>query len=94
MPAVYLDLYLISYLPTWRTDDLARVIAARLDLRRPIIVEGVFVLDALADVERCVDFLVFVRGQGSHGLSASIRDYNSRRRPELKAQFVLEGFDV
>jgi uridine kinase len=61
MPAVHLDLFLRdeSEGPIgWHTDDLSRCLKNRGD--RPIIVEGVLLLDALEVVYRTADFLVFV----------------------------------
>jgi hypothetical protein len=42
----------------WRADDLARCLESR--GARPIVVEGVLLLDALSEVRRTVDFLIFV----------------------------------
>lgn len=96
MPAIHLDLYLLgdSEHLRWRKDELAHIISERIDRGRPIIVEGVLVLDALNEVGRRADFLIFVRGQGGYGLSTQISDYNSRQQPEGKAHFRLQGFDV
>ncbi len=65
MPAVQLDLYLTNLYPIqWRVDDLARVVTQRIDVDRgrPVIIEGVLMLDALDQIRRKPDFLVFVRG--------------------------------
>jgi uridine kinase len=62
MPALHLDLFYrrseTDGSLNWRTDDLARCLEARGE--RPIIVEGVLLLDALAAVEKTPDYLVFV----------------------------------
>ena len=96
LPAVHLDLYLTrdSEQLRWRKEELAHVIRERIDLGKPIIVEGVLVLDALNEIARCADFLIFIRGQGGHGLTRQISDYYSRLRPEANAHFTLQGFDV
>src|SRR4051812_25373174 len=62
MKAVHLDLYLTGTgpPPSWRVDDLRRVIEARARLARPVIVEGIMLLDALGAVERTPDFLAYV----------------------------------
>ncbi len=46
MPSLNLDLYLVrdSKPLQWRTDDLERAIHSRLDLSRPVIIEGVLLL--------------------------------------------------
>jgi hypothetical protein len=65
MPAIHLDLFLNqSEIPApiqWRVSDLDRCIKARGD--RPLIVEGVLLLDALDQVGRSPDFLIFVDEQ-------------------------------
>jgi pantothenate kinase-related protein Tda10 len=59
VPAVQLDLYLISLHPIqWRAEDLARVVAKRIDTRRPIIVDGVLILDALDQIRRQANFTI------------------------------------
>jgi hypothetical protein len=63
MPAIQLDLYITDLYPIqWRIDDLARVVAHRIEGRRPLIVDGVLVLDALDNIQRKADFLVWVNG--------------------------------
>jgi hypothetical protein len=96
MPVVHLDLYLVRTAEPlyWREGDLARVIEERLNLGRPLIVEGVLALDALASVGRRPDFWIFLRGSGGYGLSRRISDYNSRRGPEANADFVINGFEA
>lgn len=96
MPAVHLDLYALrdSKPLQWRTDELTRIIGKRIYCGRPVIVEGVFVLDALDQIQRPPDFLVYVRGADSHYFSDMLSDYRSRQKPEARAQFTLEGFDV
>ncbi len=46
----------------WLETELARVLAHRLDNRRPIIVDGVCILDALNNIGRKADFLILVTG--------------------------------
>jgi hypothetical protein len=96
MPAVSLDLFLIPKRNPieWRTDDFACVIHSRLDQQRPVIVEGVRVLDALDAIGKTVDYLIFIRGTGSHSLSEQLADYRARQKPECRAHFTLDGFDV
>jgi uridine kinase len=62
MPAISLDLFLrqSSGALSWRADDLVRCLEAREKKAKPIIVEGVLVLDALAAIEKSPDYLVFV----------------------------------
>jgi hypothetical protein len=94
MPAIQLDLYLISLDPPieWRTEDLKRVVDQRIDRRRPVIVDGVCALDALDQIGRQPDFLVFVRGVGSMTLATAIEAYQSRQRPSERSNFVIDGY--
>jgi hypothetical protein len=63
MPAIHLDLFCrrseSESAISWRTDDLARCLKAR--GAKPIIVEGVLLLDALAAIEKTPDYLAFVK---------------------------------
>src|ERR1700692_2645873 len=61
MPAVQLDLYVTSLQPVrWLRQDLERVVACRIDQKRPLIIDGVLALDALDQIGRKADFVVFV----------------------------------
>jgi hypothetical protein len=82
--AIHLDLYLVreSDPLRWRSDDLQRLVHARLvELKRPLIVEGVMVLDALARIGQKPDVLAYVDGEGSHALFARLADYRARHKP-------------
>jgi hypothetical protein len=94
MPAVQLDLYLISADPIqWRTEDLRRVIDRRLDRGRPVIIDGVLALDALAQIDREPDFLVFVKGGHSESrLAPQIAAYQARKKPQTRANFTMDGY--
>lgn len=90
-PAVHLDLYLVrteaEHVPlSWRTDDLAATLAARLDHeRRPVVLEGVLLLDAMNVIGRSVDFLVYARRPRSTECVPfrEVADY-VRRTPRLR----------
>ena len=62
MPAIHLDLFIrrseSKSAISWRTDDLAGCLKAR--GTKPIIIEGVLLLEALATIEKSPDYLVFV----------------------------------
>ncbi len=93
MPAIQLDLYLTCLEPVaWITKELGRVIAKRIDRNRPVIVDGVLILDALQQVHRNPDFLVYMAGEGSDMLRAQIQDYRKRRRLPSRADFEIEGY--
>jgi hypothetical protein len=94
MPSVHLDLYVIrdSKPLKWMTDEVARLIQTRASLGRPIIVEGICVLDVLDQITRSPDFLVYVRGEGGQTLSNSLASYGQRWKPVERAHYVLDGF--
>lgn len=100
MPAIHLDMFMVvkpeGGLAGWRDDDLARAIDSRLKAHepRPVIVEGVLLLDALARIGRKPNYLVYVwrRGQGGGRGSLwcdSVRPYLLRRMPSEQAHFKL-----
>src|SRR5690349_1345966 len=74
MPAVQLDLYLTSFTPIqWRTADLERALASRLNRPRPVpvILDGILVLDALEQIGRKADYVIFVSGGANQSSYAS-----------------------
>lgn len=92
MVAIHLDLYCVkgSDPLQWRSQELARVIAARLDLKRPLVVEGILLLDALASVSRKPDFLIFVENETYEGgLRDRVVPYVERTQSREKADFLL-----
>lgn len=93
MPAVQLDLYLTGLAPIqWLTADLKRVVDRRLDRKRPLIVDGVLALDALEQIGRKADFVVFVTGNSGIALASQLVDYRVRRKLPEKANFTLDGY--
>jgi uridine kinase len=95
MPAIQLDFYLTDLHPIrWLTVELARIVQRRIvDQNRPIIVDGICALDALDQIKRKSDFLIFVRGgYETSSLALQIAAYRSRQRPDQLAQFTLEGY--
>jgi ATP-dependent protease Clp ATPase subunit len=93
IPTVHLDLFITSLHPIqWLTADLKRAVDRRLDLKRPLIVEGVLALDALDQIGRKADFVVYVKGVGSIGLADQLVDYQEARSLPGSADFSLEGY--
>jgi hypothetical protein len=93
MPTVHLDLFLTSLHPIqWLTADLKHAVDRRLDRKRPVIVDGVLVLDALDQIGRKADFLVFVKGTAGIGLASQLADYWLRPKLPERAHFTLDGY--
>jgi hypothetical protein len=95
MPAIHLDLYMVRDTDPveFRTDHLAAAVYARLRTERPLIVEGILLLDVLASVGRLPNFLVYVEKEGnrpSSTLSSHVGPYIARRQPRERANYVLE----
>jgi len=92
MPTIHLDLYVIkgSDPLQWRKDDLDRVINARGP--RPLLLEGIMILEVLGTIGRKPDFLAYVDGEGSYALSQPLKRYRERHRPQERANFALDGW--
>ncbi len=92
MPAIELDTFLDRSCQGYalREDDLGRVLSSRLESDRPIIVEGIFLLRALAQLSLNPNFLVIVEQAGNTG-SRSFADqfaaYESEYRPRERCHF-------
>jgi len=54
------DLFLVDEQPTYRLEDLRGVLSARLDRNRPILVEGLMVLETLSSIGVEHDYLLRV----------------------------------
>jgi uridine kinase len=94
-PAIHLDLYLVrdSDPLRWRSGELKAILDTRLvELTKPIVVEGILILQVLGKIGRRPDFLVYVDGKGGHFLSNQLANYRAQYQPEQQAQFHLQGF--
>lgn len=80
----------------WREDDLAQAIKNRVDSqRKPIIVEGVLLLEALGAIKRNTDFLVYVRRRDTtscNKLPSVVRYLQSRNPPIRQSDHSLLGW--
>lgn len=92
MKAIHLDLYTDHGTRALTfASEIARLINRRVGQeKRPMIVEGILLLDALASVDWKPDILVFVDGVPSGStLEGRILDYWSKYQPRDKADFVV-----
>jgi hypothetical protein len=77
----------------WRSDELQAILNTRLvEHAKPVIVEGILILEVLGKIGRKPDFLVYVDGEGGHFLSNQLADYRAQYQPEQQAQFHLQRF--
>ncbi len=94
MPAIHLDLYIIRDTEplAFRSDHLKAAVDSCLGMGRPVIVEGVMLLDVLGSVGRRPDFLVFVdkEDRNDSNMRKQVPPYLKRRRPREGADWVLE----
>ena len=95
MPVVHLDFYtdMATRRLTTGTGEVARLIDYRLGSGKPVIVEGILLLDALDAAGRRPDFLVFIDGEPEGKYSERIHDYWARYDARSKADFILPGYD-
>jgi hypothetical protein len=94
MPAIHLDIYVVrdSEPLAWRFDDLARALEGTQlwSQKRPVIVEGVLLLDALRKIGRTPDFLVFVEKDRHEAcLRERLESYFSSYSPKNRANYLL-----
>lgn len=93
MPAINLDLFIVPGTKplAFRTDHLAAILDSRLATRRPLIVEGILLLDALAEIDRQPDLLIFVDQEDNtqSPMLDYLGPYVERQRPYARATHVL-----
>ena len=95
-PAVYLDLYVIrgSNPLQWRISCLQRIMTTRLEeSAKPLIIEGIMLMEVLTKIGRKADFLVYVDGEdiGDDLISEALPKYRAQYHPEKHAQLRLNG---
>src|SRR6266487_6868506 len=94
LPAIETDLLIVrdATPPAYRYDDLTGLVGARHTLNRPVILEGVFLLDTLDKIKVDCDFLIYVEGEkddSSHLLTTKLREYDQVFSPKTKANHVF-----
>jgi len=94
MPTIESDLLLdpLKLGFNYRKDDLRRLIEARLNNDRPVIVEGVFLLRILDNLNLEPNYLIWIENQGWEGSNTLQNDfskYDENYSPRTKANFVF-----
>jgi hypothetical protein len=71
-PCLFLDDFRVKRTPplSWRLDEVGRLLHARLDRGRPVVVESVFLLDALRQLGCEPDLLVYVESEAREAADA------------------------
>ena len=95
MPTIDTDMFIISddKPPSYRYEDLGRLIESRHTLDRPVIVEGVFLLHTLAKLNVKCDFLVYVANEeqtSSDYLEKGLKEYDNNFDPKGSANYIFE----
>ena len=93
MPAIHLDCYLEKGRPIrFKIPEFARMVEGRLGDGRPALVEGILVIDALEQIGKKPDFLIFLSGSVNKAFESELTEYRNRQHPEERADFRIEGF--
>ncbi len=95
MPAIETDLFLDSTMGglSYRLAELNAVLQARISRDRPLIIEGVRVLQILRDLSVTHDYLVWVEQEGHEGsfaLNSDLSAYQQEFRPQSCADFAFK----
>jgi uridine kinase len=95
MPAIEMDLFINSENepPSYRYEEFYNVINQRHSLNRPVIVEGIFLLDTLKKVNVECDVLIYVENKefsGSDQLSGELTEYRNKYNPKNAAKYTFE----
>jgi uridine kinase len=93
MPMIETDLFLIPHQgePIYRYDELKNAIDTRHQLDRPVIVEGILILDLLDHIALKQDYLVYVSNpgyEGSYSLSSRFHEYEAYFSPQEAVDFM------
>lgn len=90
---VELDLFLAEGGLVRRESDVERIVKFRLDLRRPVIVEGLLVLDVLDSIGVKPDYTIYVRNAARPngcGFACESAEYENRRDIVASSDHVVE----
>ncbi len=92
-PCIFLDDYRTQRkLPrSWRAEEINRLLSARLDMNRPVLIESVFLLEAMRQLDRALDLLIYVESQKREPADAmdGLVDYVAREELPERADVVV-----
>ena len=77
----------------YETAEINRIISKRLTIPRPVVIEGVAILQLLAHLDRRPDYLVYVRNSsfaGSDSLLPLLASYERAFKPQMGADLLLD----
>lgn len=98
MPCIELDVFLNTGRGSYslRMEDLKRAIRTRLDMNRPVVIEGLFLRRVLRDLDLELEINVYVRRHPPNDTSGFERELQEYRRlfdPEGTACYVFDWND-
>lgn len=97
MPVLETDMFLEKEgYPNLRYDELRSLIQSRHSHNRPVIVEGVRLLETLDKLEVLPDILIYVIRPGCEGsltLCQEYEKYQGKYKPQEKADYTFEILD-
>jgi uridine kinase len=98
MPVLETDMFLEKgrFYPYLKFDELSNLIDWRHSLNRPIIVEGIFLLETLECINVSLDVLIYVVNkdfEGSRQLQARLGMYKDKYKPNQFANFLFVTSD-
>ncbi len=94
MPAIETDMIrnMSETQPSYRVSELRHLIQSRHELDRPVIVEGIFLLDTLQKLGVEPDYLIFVENSeadAGYALRDSLPAYLTKYKPKDRANYVF-----
>lgn len=83
-----------DYQPSYRYSELKNLVLSRYELKRPIIIEGIFLLDTLKRIGISPNFLIYVKNSeanSGYALKESLPKYFAEYNPEENANYVFSS---
>ena len=77
---------------SYDTKCIDQIITKRLSRPRPVIVEGIAILELMTTLKRSIDFHIYLRRlsfEGSHSLQSMLELYESNYHPAQVANLIL-----
>lgn len=95
IPSIETDMFLEKgrTYPSLRLDELSNLVEARHSLDRPIIIEGLYLLEILDCLNIDPDILIYVTKKdfcGSYGFKNRLKVYREKFEPQKKAGYIYE----
>ena len=95
MPSVETDMFLKKgeTFPSLRYNELKNLVDFRHSLDRPIIIEGLYLLEVLDHLEIDPEIFIYVTSkdfEGSFSFKKGLEEYRDKYKPQEKANYIYE----